>query len=72
MLLGGFLASQGHLDIATLIVLVVTCAIVGDTVGYEVGKHMGPRVLRMRVFEKTSRGSAKPRTCCVVEARRSF
>jgi membrane-associated protein len=52
VLLGGFLASQGHLDIRTLIVLVVVCAIVGDTVGYEVGKHLGPRVVRMRVFQK--------------------
>ena len=52
VLLGGFLASQGHLDIRVLIVLVVLCAIVGDTVGYEVGKHLGPRVLRMRAFQK--------------------
>jgi membrane protein DedA with SNARE-associated domain len=52
VLLGGFLASQGHLDIATLIVIVVISAIVGDTVGYEVGKHLGPRVLRLGVFQK--------------------
>lgn len=51
VLLGGFLASQGHLDIRVLIGIVVVCAIVGDTVGYEVGKHLGPRVLRMRVFQ---------------------
>jgi membrane protein DedA with SNARE-associated domain len=52
VLLGGFLASQGHLDIVTLCVLVVLCAIVGDTVGYEVGKHLGPRILRLGVFAK--------------------
>jgi membrane-associated protein len=52
VLLGGFLASQGHLDIAALTVLVVVCAIVGDTIGYEVGKHVGPRVLRLGVFQK--------------------
>jgi membrane-associated protein len=52
VLLGGFLASQGHLDIVTLIVLVVVSAILGDTVGYEVGKHLGPRVLRLGVFQK--------------------
>ena len=52
VLLGGFLASQGHLDIVTLTVLVVVCAIVGDTVGYEVGKHLGPRVLRLGVLHK--------------------
>jgi membrane protein DedA with SNARE-associated domain len=52
VLLGGFLASQGHLSIVTLVVLVVLCAIVGDTVGYEVGKHAGPRVLQLRLFRK--------------------
>ncbi len=52
VLLGGFLASRGHLDLVTLIVLVVVCAILGDTVGYEVGKHLGNRVLQLKVFEK--------------------
>jgi membrane protein DedA with SNARE-associated domain len=52
VLLGGFLASQGHLDIVTLTVLVVVCAIVGDTVGFEVGKHYGPRVLRLGMIRK--------------------
>ena len=52
VLLGGFLASQGHLDIVTLIALVVISAILGDTVGYEVGKHLGPRVLRLSILRK--------------------
>jgi membrane protein DedA with SNARE-associated domain len=52
VLLGGFLASQGHLNVVTLIVLVVTCAILGDTVGYEVGKHLGPRVLGLGPLQK--------------------
>ena len=50
VLLGGFLANRGDLDIVTLIVVVVICAIVGDTVGYEVGKHLGPRVIQLRIF----------------------
>lgn len=52
VLLGGFLASQGHLNIATLIVIVVISAILGDSVGYEVGKHLGPRVLRLGILRK--------------------
>jgi membrane protein DedA with SNARE-associated domain len=52
VLLGGFLASQGHLDIVTLLVIVVISAIIGDTVGYEVGKHVGPRALKLRIFQK--------------------
>ena len=50
VLLGGFLASEGHLDIVTLIVVVVISAILGDTAGYEVGKHLGPRVLRLGIL----------------------
>ena len=52
VLLGGFLASQGHLDIVTLIVVVVVSAILGDTVGYEVGKHLGPRVLQLKILRQ--------------------
>ena len=52
VLLGGFLASQGHLDIVVLIGVVVISAILGDTVGYEVGKHLGPRVLQLSVLRK--------------------
>jgi membrane-associated protein len=52
VLLGGFLASQGHLDIVALIVIVVISAILGDTVGYEVGKHVGPRVLQLGPIQK--------------------
>jgi|SRR3954452_7238344 membrane-associated protein len=52
VLVGGFLASQAHLDIVTLIVVVVISAILGDSVGYEVGKHVGPRVLRLGIFQK--------------------
>lgn len=52
VLLGGFLASTGHLDIVTLIVLVVVSAILGDTVGYEVGKQFGPRVMRLGIMQK--------------------
>jgi membrane-associated protein len=52
VLLGGFLASQGHLNVVTLILLVVICAILGDTVGYEVGRHLGPRVLQLGPLQK--------------------
>ena len=38
--------------VKTLIFVVVIAAIVGDTVGYEVGKHLGPRVLQLGIFRK--------------------
>ncbi|MFN8077205.1 MAG: DedA family protein [Kineosporiaceae bacterium] len=45
VVLGGVLASRGTLDIRVLVVLVVVAAVVGDSVGYEVGRHYGERVL---------------------------
>jgi membrane-associated protein len=52
VVLGGFLASTGHLNITALCILVVVSAVVGDTIGYEVGKYLGPRVMRLAIFEK--------------------
>lgn len=50
VLIGGFLASQGRLHIVPLLVVVIVSAILGDTVGYEVGKHLGPRVLQVGIL----------------------
>jgi membrane-associated protein len=50
--LGGVLASRGNLPLWAMMVLVVFAAIIGDTVGYEVGKHLGPRTLNMKVLKK--------------------
>jgi membrane-associated protein len=50
--LGGVVASRGNLPLWAMMVLVVLAAIIGDTVGYEVGKHLGPRMLNMKVLNK--------------------
>jgi membrane-associated protein len=50
--LGGVIASRGNADLWLMLLLVVLCAIAGDSVGYEVGKHTGPRLLDLRVFRK--------------------
>jgi membrane protein DedA with SNARE-associated domain len=47
-ILGGVDASQGHIHPALIAVIVVVAAIAGDSVGYEVGRHLGARVLRGR------------------------
>jgi membrane-associated protein len=52
--LGGVAASRGHASLPVMLVLVVGCAIVGDTVGYEIGRHLGPRILRSRVLKNRS------------------
>ena len=40
----GFLASQGFFNIALLCVITFVAAVVGDNVGYQFGKKVGPRV----------------------------
>ncbi|MTL15444.1 DedA family protein [Nocardia seriolae] len=50
--LGGVAASQGHVVLGVMIVLVVAAAIVGDSVGYEVGKRVGPRLLGVRMLDR--------------------
>lgn len=47
-LIGGVLASLHHVDLALMVVVVVVCAIVGDSIGYEVGKILGPWLLEHR------------------------
>ncbi len=50
--LGGVIASRGHVQLWLIALIVVAAAIVGDTVGYEVGRHLGPRLLNLKVFNK--------------------
>jgi len=50
VIVGGVAASRGHVNIVTLIVVVVACAISGDSVGYLVGREWGPRLLDMRLL----------------------
>ncbi|MBG6218876.1 membrane protein DedA with SNARE-associated domain [Arthrobacter sp. CAN_A6] len=50
--LGGVIASQGHAYLWLMIVLVITAAITGDSVGYEIGKHFGPKILSIRILRK--------------------
>lgn len=56
VLLGGVLASTGRLSLPLLFVLVVAAAILGDSVGYEVGRRVGPRMLATRPLRRHVRG----------------
>lgn len=46
LLLGGVLASQGQLSLIPLLLVVITAAIVGDNVGYSIGRRTGHRIFR--------------------------
>ena len=50
VIVAGVAASQGHINIDILCVLVVVAAIVGDSVGYAVGHRYGERLLTLPVI----------------------
>ena len=50
--LGGVAAKLGHAPLWAVLLTVVLAAIIGDSVGYEVGRTLGPRVLAMRILDK--------------------
>ena len=52
VLLGGFIASTGRFSVVLFALVVVVAAIVGDSVGYEVGKRLGPRLLRTGLLRR--------------------
>jgi membrane-associated protein len=50
VLVAGVVASRGHVNVVTLCVIVVFSAIVGDSVGYEVGRRYGERLLTLPII----------------------
>jgi membrane protein DedA with SNARE-associated domain len=52
VIIGGVLASRSHVALPLMVMVVVVCAIVGDSVGYEVGKHLGPRILALKPMQR--------------------
>ena len=48
VVVGGVLAGLGRVNLGVMIAVVVLSAVVGDSVGYEVGKKAGPWLLRRR------------------------
>lgn len=51
-ILGGVAASRHHVGLAAILAIVVAAAIVGDTVGYEIGEHLGGRILNIRMLRR--------------------
>jgi membrane protein DedA with SNARE-associated domain len=51
-ILGGVAASRGHVALILICTVVVVAAIVGDTVGYEIGARYGVRLLSLRVLRR--------------------
>jgi len=49
LLLGGVLASQGRVSLPVMLAVAVTAAVVGDSIGYEIGRRGGPALKRSRL-----------------------
>jgi len=49
LLLGGVLASQGRMSLQVLLAVAVSAAVVGDSIGYEIGRRGGPALKRSRL-----------------------
>jgi len=48
--LGGVMASRGDASLPVMLALVIGAAVIGDSVGYQIGKAFGPRILRHRLL----------------------
>lgn len=59
VLLGGVLAFQHQVSLPLIASVAVVAAISGDSVGYEVGRHFGTRLLKTRLFVKHQKGLEK-------------
>jgi membrane-associated protein len=62
VVIGGVLASRGHLSLATLTAVVVVAAVTGPMVGYEIGSRMGDRLFGARAMRRMPGGPQRART----------
>jgi membrane-associated protein len=60
-IVGGVLARRGTVDLVWLTVAVVLAAIAGDSVGYEIGRRLGPPLLRTRPLRRRAQRVDKAR-----------
>jgi undecaprenyl-diphosphatase len=56
MLLGGFLAFQGRVQLAVMMAAGAVGAVVGDSVGYELGRQFGEPLKRSRLGRRVGQG----------------
>ncbi len=56
VVLGGALASRGHVSLWLLIAVVVVTAVAGPLVGYEIGRQMGDRLFASRILRRIPGG----------------
>jgi membrane-associated protein len=58
-ILGGVVAANGGVSIEAIVILVIICAVAGDSVGYFVGTHWGRPLLQVGPLKKRQKGIAR-------------
>jgi membrane protein DedA with SNARE-associated domain len=61
VILGGVIASQGNVNLFLMIGVATIAAIAGDSVGYEVGRLVGPQLTTTRPLRRRQAGVEKAR-----------
>ena len=51
-ILGGVAANRGHVSLPAVLIVVIAAAIIGDSVGFEIGRRLGPRILKIKMLHK--------------------
>ncbi|MEP6697613.1 MAG: DedA family protein [Pseudonocardiales bacterium] len=59
VIVGGVMAQQHKVSLPVIAAVAVLAAISGDSVGYEVGRHFGTRLLGSRIFTRRRKGLEK-------------
>lgn len=62
---GGVLAAANRVSLPLLLAIVVVSAVVGDSVGYEIGRRFGPRLLQTRAMRRYEKGVGKAQALIV-------
>ncbi len=52
VVVGGVLASRGHLSLPLLVTVVVVAAVTGPLIGYEIGRRLGARLFGVRALAR--------------------
>lgn len=48
LFVSGFFASQGKLPLGWLLLVIIVCAIIGDNIGYSIGRRTGHRIFKKK------------------------
>lgn len=52
LLAGGYVVQQGHASLAPMLIAAALGAVAGDSIGYEIGRHFGPRLQASRLGQR--------------------